>query len=158
MQRYHSALARERSLSGNHLVSRIMVAGETPPSTKPSTKRMTRSWVRFCTRAVAIEQRPQTIRDDGDETLGAPFLGEQAAGDLEEQVAEEEDAAGDAGCGGTDLQVLLHAEEPERDVVPVHEGDCVHQEGGGDDTHPSLLWNRQGGHVLVPRYSAAALL
>ena len=67
---------------------------------------------------------------DPDELLRAPPLGQVPAGDLQDQVADEEDAPGQALRRRVEVQVLAHPVEREADVGPVHERDDV-----DDDRH-----------------------
>ena len=69
---------------------------------------------------------------DADELLGTPVFGEMAAGDLQRQIADEEDSRGQTLLGRVDAEVLVQAVQGEPDVRPVHERDDVDDDGDRD--------------------------
>ena len=79
----------------------------------------------------------------GDEDAGQPLAGAEpvhagVAGNLEEGVAEEEDAGAEAVGGGVQADVLAHGEFGEADVVAVKVGNEVEQDDQGHDAAADL--------------------
>ena len=79
---------------------------------------------------------PQMSDHDADELLGTPVLGEVAAGYLQDEVADEEDAGGQSLLGGVDAEVLVEPVEGEPDIGPVHERDDVDDDRDGNQPLP----------------------
>ncbi len=82
------------------------------------------------------EQRPGHEQNT-NEFFGAPMLGEMAAGNLQGEVAPEEDAGDGAGLLGVEMELAADAREGERDVSAVDKGDGVHNQRDGDDAGPA---------------------
>src|SRR6202158_1611956 len=74
---------------------------------------------------------------DADKFFGAPMLSERAAGNLEREIAPEENACNSAGLLGVEIEVAADARQGKGDVGAVDEGDGVHDQGDGDDAGPA---------------------
>lgn len=61
----------------------------------------------------------------------APKRQRRVGGNLEQDVAEEEDAGGGAVCGGAQAQVGVHRQGCDRDVGPINEVDHIQHEQQG---------------------------
>src|SRR4029077_3245916 len=90
------------------------------------------------------EQRPGHEQNT-DEFFGAPMLGEMAAGNLQGEIAPEENAGDRAGLLGVEMELAADAREGERDVGAVDKGDGVHDQRDGDDAGPAGRSGISGG-------------
>jgi hypothetical protein len=90
---------------------------------------------------VPIETRPPADHDPGNPAAGADAFQDQVARDLEEAVAEEEEARPDPVLRGAQAQIALQLGCHEADIHPIHVGDDVADEREGDEPAPDSLEN-----------------
>ena len=82
------------------------------------------------------ESCPPAHQDSGDPDARAQLMQKQIAGDLEEEIPEEEDAGQKPELLAGDGQLLVHGEGGEADVDAVQKRDHVEDEQEGDDPRP----------------------
>ncbi len=104
------------------------------------------------TKPVRNARHPQGDDDAGEPDSGAEFVEEKIAGDLEDKVAEEENAGEQAELLAGDSQVAVHGKGGEADVDAVKERDDVEDKDEGNDseaefTDESGFVERGWGHV-----------
>ena len=102
-------LARERSDFVNQFAMKISIAGITAASTTPSTKRITISDGMLLTMPVSAAHPPHRIRLTEHQLLHAAALGVNRAGNLEEEIAEEEQRADQRRQSLADAEILIDA-------------------------------------------------
>ena len=86
---------------------------------------------------------PQRHHDAGQPAAGAELVQGEVAGDLQQDVADEEDAGGEAELGGGEAEVVVHAVGAgERDRGAVQVVDEEHQGDERDKTHRDLAYRR----------------
>ena len=80
-----------------------------------------------CTKAVAMETRPQVTMMRHIQIRAPTFSSIRFGGHLEEEIAEEEDARAEAVDLGGKSQILIHGQRGEADIHPVQEAHHIHQ-------------------------------
>ena len=78
-----------------------------------------------------------------DDPFRAPHRGEPAGRDLQDDVAPEEHAGGEADRRGADAELGAHGGNGHRDVGAVDVGEHVHHEGDAQDAHPAIPVRRE---------------
>ena len=77
---------------------------------------------------VSVASAPQTIRLDADHLARAPLLDQQRARNLEQEIADEEDARAEPEHGVREAEVAGHLQGGVADVHAVHVVEDVEEE------------------------------